>query len=225
MESITSGGLDKKTQPPPATDSSDSFAFITPRPHTSLTLHHHSMSISAVIKTTETSKLAVFAAGCFWGVEHIFRKNFNVPTQLVDVRVGYANGKADITNPNYKQVCTGQTDFAEAILVAYEPANVSYEQLVDFFFRIHDPTTVNSQGPDVGTQYRSGVYTTDEDQLRIANAVKNKFQQEWYPTKQIATTVEPLRAFFDGETYHQEYLFKNTDGYACPTHFVREKPQ
>lgn len=183
------------------------------------------MTISADIKTTETSKLAIFAAGCFWGVEHIFRKHFDVPSQIVDVRVGYANGLDKIINPTYEQVKTNTTNFAEVVLISFEPAKVSYEELTTFFFRIHDPTTLNSQGPNVGTQYRSAIFTVDEDQQRIANAVKSTFQKEWYPSKKIETVVEPLRNFFDAETYHQEYLFKNPDGYACPTHYIREKPQ
>lgn len=182
------------------------------------------MNIVSGTKKTETSKYAVFAAGCFWGVEHIFRKHFAVPSQLVDVRVGYANGDDSIHGPTYKQVCTGETKFAEAVLISYEPSTVSFKQLVEFFFRIHDPTTANAQGPDVGTQYRSGVFTLDAEQDAIARDVRDHMQKEWYKNTPIVTVVEGLRTFYDAETYHQLYLDKNTDGYTCPTHFLREKP-
>lgn len=184
-----------------------------------------SARIVSAIKTSETSCYAVFAAGCFWGVEHIFRKYFKVPTEILDIKVGYANGKSNIINPTYKQVCTGETDFAESVLISFEPDQVSYEKLVEFFFKIHDPTTVNSQGPDIGTQYRSGIYTLDSKQQEIAESVKNSMQINWYKTKHIVTNIETLKNFYDAETYHQMYLNKNVDGYTCPTHYLRENPE
>ncbi|KGK37793.1 hypothetical protein JL09_g3037 [Pichia kudriavzevii] len=170
-------------------------------------------NIVSKIKTTESSQLAAFAAGCFWGVEHIFRKHFNVPDQIVDIKVGYANGKEDIHSPSYKAVCTGATNFAEAVLVSYEPSRVSYKELTEFFFRIHDPTTLNSQGPDVGTQYRSGIYYTTPEQQDVAQRVKDVFQREWYKDSKIVTNIEPLKSFYDAEEYHQLYLHVNKDGY------------
>lgn len=182
------------------------------------------MNIVSNITKNESSKLAVFAAGCFWGVEHMFLKHFQIPEQIIDVRVGYANGKSNITNPTYKQVCTGETDFAEAVLISYNPSKITYEQLTEFFFRIHDPTTVNAQGPDIGTQYRSGIYTTSEDDVKTAQSVFNKFSK-WYAPSNVVTTIEPLKSFYDAETYHQRYLINNTNGYTCPTHYLRDAPK
>lgn len=183
------------------------------------------MSVVSTIKTTDTSRFAVFAAGCFWGVEYNYRKYFQFPSQILDIKVGYANGRENIANPSYKQVCTGETDFAEAVLISYEPSQTSYKDLVDFFFRIHDPTTLNSQGPDMGTQYRSGIFTTDDEQKKIAEAVKDTFQKEWYKNKRIVTEIEDFRSFYDAETYHQLYLNKHTERTTCETHFYREKPE
>lgn len=184
-----------------------------------------SPKIVSAIKTSETSRHAVFAAGCFWGVEHIFRKYFTIPTEILDIKVGYANGNNNLVDPTYKEVKTGTIGFAEAVLISYEPSKVSYEKLVEFFFKIHDPTTINQQGPDIGTQYRSGIYTLDSDQYAIAQLFKEKMQKEWYKEKNVVTIVEELKNFYDAETYHQKYLIKNTDGYACPTHYLREMPK
>lgn len=181
-------------------------------------------NIVSKIKTTESLQLAAFAAGCFWGVEHIFRKHFNVPDQIVDIKVGYANGKEDIHSPSYKAVCTGATNFAEAVLVSYEPSRVSYKELTEFFFRIHDPTTLNSQGPDVGTQYRSGIYYTTPEQQDVAQRVKDVFQREWYKTTPIVTEIQPLKNFYDAEEYHQMYLDVNNLNLNCAAHYLRDRP-
>jgi peptide-methionine (S)-S-oxide reductase len=183
------------------------------------------MNIVSTIKTTDTSKYVAFAAGCFWGVEHIFRKHFQISSQIVDIKVGYANGNSSITNPSYRQVCSGETNYAEAVLISYEPSNVSFQELTEFFFRIHDPTTLNQQGNDIGTQYRSGIFTSDSEQNKIAHSVKDKMQKEWYPNERISTVIEDLKNFYDAEAYHQLYLDKNVNGYQCPTHFLRQKPQ
>lgn len=182
------------------------------------------MSITSSIKKTETSDLAVFAAGCFWGVEHIFRKHFTVPQQIVDIKVGYANGAKELVNPSYEQVKTGNTKYAESVLISYEPSKISYKELVEFFFKIHDPTTLNFQGPDIGTQYRSGVFTFNDEQKKTALQVKDNMEKEWYPGQRIATVIEDLKNFYDAEHYHQLYLDINPNGYACPTHYIRQKP-
>lgn len=180
------------------------------------------MSVSPTIANTATLRLVTVAAGCFWGVEHVFNKHFK-SKGLVDAKVGYANGNGN--SATYKSVCTGTTNFAEALQISYEPSAVSLETLLDFFFRIHDPTTVNLQGPDRGTQYRSAIFPHSAEDLAVAEKVRARFQKEWYPTQKIATVIEPIKVWFDAEDYHQQYLDKNPGGYECPTHFVRTKPK
>lgn len=180
--------------------------------------------VSPTLKTTPTSKLITVAAGCFWGVEKVISKYFN-GKGLVDAKVGYANGNKGESNVTYQKVCLGSTNFAEALQIAYEPSQTSLRDILDIFFRIHDPTTVNSQGPDVGTQYRSGIFVHSQEDLEVAEQVKKQFQEEWYPNHTIVTKIEPLELWFDGEDYHQQYLEKNPTGYECPTHFLRTKPK
>lgn len=189
------------------------------------------MKIVSTLRKTESSQLAVFACGCFWGVEQLFRRQF---PGLVDVRVGYASAEANDDNssqqqqqqtPSYEMVCSGKTTFAESIAVAYEPSTVSYESLVDFFFRMHDPTSGNSQGNDVGRQYRSALFTLDKTQQEVGKTVRERFQKEWYPHKPITTTIDALAVFVDGEQYHQRYLDKNPNGYHCAAHYIRHAPE
>lgn len=182
------------------------------------------VNIVSEIKKTDTSKYAVFAAGCFWGVEHLFRQNFAIPSQIIDVRVGYANGNDTVVNPSYEEVCTSTTNCAESVLISYEPANISYQQLVEFFFKMHDPTTVNCQGPNVGTQYRSAIFTVDEEQSVIAHYIQDQFQKSWYQDTPVVTVIEDLRSFYDAETYHQQYFHKNPQVSLCPSHFLRDEP-
>lgn len=182
------------------------------------------MIVSPTIKTTATSQLVTVAAGCFWGVEHVFNKYFK-GKGLVDVKVGYANGRKDVGAVGYRDVCSGLTNFAEALQISYEPAQVSLADLLDIFFRIHDPTTVNSQGPDQGTQYRSALFMHNTDDLKAAEEVKARFQKTWYPNDKIVTQIEPIEIWYDAEDYHQKYLDKNPGGYECPTHFLRMAPK
>jgi peptide-methionine (S)-S-oxide reductase len=141
---------------------------------------------------------AVFGAGCFWGVEEDFRTKEGV----VDTEVGYAGGASEDTN--YEKVCTGDTGHAEVVRVFFNKDKVSYEQLVDFFFKIHDPTTLNMQGPDRGSQYRSAIfYTTDEQRVTAEKAV-----EELSFEKDIVTEVTPKTTYIVGEEYHQKYLLK-----------------
>lgn len=166
---------------------------------------------------TPPFELATFAAGCFWGVEHIFNKYMGHGKGIIDTAVGYSGG--DKSNPSYREVCTGNTHHAEALQVLFDPSKVSYEHLVDFFFRIHDPTQLNRQGPDLGTQYRSAVFTMNQTQQKNAEAVKQQFQKRY--TDRIVTEVLPIVNWFDAEDYHQHYLVKNPEGYECPTHYLR----
>lgn len=181
-------------------------------------------SVSSALKTTPTSSLITLAAGCFWGVEKVFRRYFG-NQGIIDIKVGYANGIPTVGNVNYEKVCSGSTDFVESIQISYESSQVTLEKLLDTFFRMHDPTTVNAQGPDVGTQYRSAIMTHDEKSQKLAWDVKEKMQTEWYPNHKIVTIIEPIKIWYDAEEYHQEYLKKNPGGYECPSHFLRTKPK
>ncbi len=143
---------------------------------------------------------ATFAAGCFWGVEARFRA---IPG-VVDVQVGYTGGHVD--NPNYRQVCHDDTGHAEAVEVTFDPERITYEQLVSAFFSMHDPTTPNRQGPDVGSQYRSAIFTHDDRQQQIAERVRDAIQPAL--PRPIVTEIVPAKTFWRAEEYHQRYLEK-----------------
>jgi peptide methionine sulfoxide reductase msrA/msrB len=149
---------------------------------------------------TET---ATFAAGCFWGVESAFRQ---VPG-VVDAMVGYTGGT--VTNPTYRQVCSHRTGHAEAVQVTFDPAKVTYEKLLEVFFKMHDPTQVNRQGPDVGDQYRSAVFYHDEAQKAAAEKVKAEMEKSGRFKAPIATRIVPAVTFYRAEEYHQRYFEKN----------------
>ena len=147
------------------------------------------------------TKLAIFAAGCFWGIEEKFLSTHGV----LDTEVGYIGG---ITNePSYHDVCSGETGHAEAVRVKFDEDVVSYDELVDLFFKIHDPTSLNRQGPDIGTQYRSEIFCLDDDQYLIADAMKRKFNKETYNNK-IVTSISMADNFWIAEEYHQKYVRK-----------------
>ncbi len=143
---------------------------------------------------------AMFGGGCFWGIEEEFR---NVPGVL-DTKVGYSGG--DTENPTYKKVCSGMTGHAEVALVTYDPEKVSYEELLDTFWNIHDPTTLNLQGPDIGTQYRSVIFYFDDSQLEKATLSKDDLQQR--SSREIVTQIKPAGKFWKAEEYHQRYRQK-----------------
>ena len=143
---------------------------------------------------------ATFAAGCFWGVEADFR---DIPGVL-DAEAGYVGGTTQ--NPSYRDVCTGTTGHAEAVRVTFDADAVSYDTLLDAFWSLHDPTQVNRQGPDVGTQYRSAVFYEDEAQRAAAEASKVRAQTRF--SRPIATQILPAATFFRAEDYHQRYLEK-----------------
>lgn len=143
---------------------------------------------------------ATFAAGCFWGVEATFR---SIPG-VISTRVGYTGGT--LTNPTYKDVCTDRTGHAEAVEITYDPARVSYEDLLKVFWQNHDPTTLNRQGPDVGTQYRSAVFYHSPEQEAAARASKDQVQKS--SRRPIVTEIIPAADFWQAEGYHQQYLEK-----------------
>ena len=146
---------------------------------------------------------ATFGAGCFWGVESAFRQVKGV----TDAVVGYMGGT--LKSPTYKQVCTDRTGHAEVCEVSFDPAQISYEKLVTIFFKIHDPTQVNRQGPDYGTQYRSAIFFQNPEQEKIARAVKERLQASGKYKKPIATEITAASDFWRGEEYHQNYFKKN----------------
>ena len=145
---------------------------------------------------------ADFGAGCFWGVEATFREIDGV----VDVSVGYQGGQT--ADPTYKQVCTDSTGHAEVVEVEYDPAKVSYDKLLDVFWQSHDPTQINRQGPDVGTQYRSVIFFYTPEQEAAARASKAKWDASGKLRRPIATQIEPAPPFYRAEEYHQQYLAK-----------------
>jgi peptide-methionine (S)-S-oxide reductase len=146
---------------------------------------------------------ATFGAGCFWGVEAAFRR---VPG-VIDAAVGYMGGT--LANPTYQDVCTDRTGHAEVVQVEYDPARVSYEDLLDVFFTIHDPTTLNRQGPDVGTQYRSVIFYHTPQQRDAAEAFKDQLQRSGRFRRPIVTAIEPAATFYRAEEYHQRYYEKH----------------
>ena len=145
---------------------------------------------------------ATFAAGCFWGVEATFRQ---VPG-VTSTRVGYTGGKTP--NPSYEDVCTDNTGHAEAIEITYDPTKVSYEQLLNVFWENHDPTTLNRQGPDWGTQYRSAIFFHSPDQESAAKSSKEELDHSGRFPNKIVTEILPAATFYPAEDYHQQYLEK-----------------
>jgi peptide-methionine (S)-S-oxide reductase len=145
---------------------------------------------------------AIFAAGCFWGVEATFRQ---IPG-VIATRVGYIGGKTQ--NPTYKDVCSDETGHAEAVEVEYDPGKVSYEKLLDAFWENHDPTQLNRQGPDYGSQYRSAIFFTTPEQEKEAKASKEAREKSGAYRKPIVTQIVPEVAFYPAEDYHQQYLEK-----------------
>lgn len=147
-------------------------------------------------------KKATFGAGCFWGIEEAFRR---IPG-VIETAVGYSGGNT--SEPTYHDVCSGTTNHTEVVEVTYDPAQVSYDQLLDVFWTIHDPTTLNRQGPDHGTQYRSAVYTHDPEQHAQAEASKAGQEASGKFRRPIVTEITPASTFWRAEDYHQQYLAK-----------------
>jgi peptide-methionine (S)-S-oxide reductase len=154
---------------------------------------------------------ATFAAGCFWGVEANFRRVKGV----IATAVGYTDGHFE--DPTYKDVCTGKTGHAEAVDILFDPAVISYEQLLEVFWNIHDPTTPNRQGPDIGTQYRSAIFHHNEEQKATAIASKERVQNSGKFKKPTVTEIVPASTFYRAEEYHQQYFEKGGVG-GCMIH-------
>jgi peptide-methionine (S)-S-oxide reductase len=150
----------------------------------------------------ESVQKATFGAGCFWGVEALFRK---VPGVMNAVS-GYTGGTLE--NPTYEEVCQSETGHAEAVEVSYDPALVGYERLLEIFWNNHNPTTLNEQGPDHGTQYRSVIFYHDEEQRKLAEASKQKVEQSGKWSQPIVTEIVPAEVFYQAEEYHQRYFEK-----------------
>jgi len=172
----------------------------------SLVFYEQGQELPDGAKPVETAT-AYFAGGCFWGIEHYLEMGPGV----IDVVSGYMQGKVD--NPTYKQVVYEDTGHAEAVKVVFDPSVITYERLLEAFFVMHDPTQLNRQGPDVGTQYRSGVYTTSDAQLKAAQKYKDELEASGKFKRPIVTEIEPAKTFWVAEDYHQDYI-ANT-GRAC----------
>ena len=148
------------------------------------------------------TQTAIFAAGCFWGVEAAFRQVEGV----ISTEVGYVGGT--VVSPTYEQVCSGRTGHAEAVKVEYDPSRVSYDGLLNVFWENHDPTTLNRQGPDIGAQYRSAIFFNTPDQESAARASKEALEQSGKHKKPIVTEVTAAPEFYRAEEYHQQYFEK-----------------
>ncbi len=162
---------------------------------------------------SNTMETATLAGGCFWGVEEILRQ---LPG-ITEITVGYTGGL--LKNPTYRDVSSGITGHAEAVELHYDPSKISYEEILRYFFRLHDPTTLNKQGNDTGTQYRSAIFYHDENQQKSAIKVKEEVNQSKKWPKPIVTEIVPAQEFYPAEGYHQDYLQKNPHGYTC--HYLR----
>jgi peptide methionine sulfoxide reductase msrA/msrB len=158
--------------------------------------------------------VATLAGGCFWGVQELIRKLPGV----IETSVGYSGGSTD--HPVYDQVHTGRTGHAEAVQIVYDPKVLSYESILRYFFRLHDPTTLNRQGNDRGTQYRSAIFFHDEEQRRIAERVKAEVDKSGKWPAKVVTEILPAGPWYPAESYHQDYLQKHPNGYTC--HYLRD---
>ena len=153
--------------------------------------------------------VAVLAGGCFWGVEHLIRDLVGV----IDTEVGYTGGSKE--DPGYRDITTGRTGHAEAVRIVFDPSKITYETILREFFRLHDPTTLNQQGNDRGTQYLSAIFVRDDEQREIAKRVRREIDEAGYWKAPIVTTIEDAGEWYDAESYHQDYLIKNPGGYNC----------
>jgi peptide methionine sulfoxide reductase msrA/msrB len=170
--------------------------------------------VKAGLVKAPVHETAILAGGCFWGMEEIIRK---IPG-VIKTTVGYAGGTA--ANPSYEEVCTGGTGHAEAIEVKFDSTRLSYEELLNYFFRMHDPTTPNRQHNDVGTQYRSAIFYTSDAQKQTAERVKTKWDKSGKFNRPIVTEITAAGKFYPAEEYHQKYLVKHPGGYTC--HVLRD---
>lgn len=155
------------------------------------------------------TEFATFGAGCFWCVEAVYKDLAGV----VSVESGYSGGTKE--NPTYKEVCSGATGHAEVCRIAYDPERISYEQLLEVFWKIHDPTTLNRQGEDVGTQYRSSIFHHNDEQKRIAEHYRKMLDESGAFDAPIVTEIVPFTKFWKAEEYHQNYFARNPDQAYC----------
>lgn len=171
----------------------------------------YSTMSAALINATEKIDTATFGTGCFWCTEALFEQLNGV----LKVESGYAGGK--VANPTYKAVCTGETGHAECVQIQYEPNKISYDELLEVFWQVHDPTTLNRQGADVGTQYRSVIFYHNDEQKRKAAHYKAELDKTGAFPKPIVTEIAPAAKFYPAEEYHQEYYAnnKNTNPYCA----------
>jgi len=170
--------------------------------------------VKAGLIKAPTHETAVLAGGCFWGMEEIIRK---IPG-VTRTTVGYSGGTT--ADPTYEDICAGGTGHAEAIEVVFDSSRLSYETLLDYFFRMHDPTTLNRQHNDVGTQYRSAIFYTSDAQKQAAERVKTRWDKSGKFNRPIVTEITAAKKFYSAEEYHQKYLIKNPGGYTC--HVLRD---
>jgi peptide methionine sulfoxide reductase msrA/msrB len=168
----------------------------------------------ALPKGVNAEEIALLAGGCFWGMEEIVRE---IPG-VVDTDVGYTGGRSE--RPTYDDVKTGQSGHAEAVRVVFDPTKISFEELLGYFFRMHDPTTRDRQGNDVGTQYRSAIFYRSAEQQRIAKKVRAEVDRSGKWPQPVVTEIVQAGSFWPAESYHQDYLQKHPSGYTC--HFLRE---
>jgi len=165
-------------------------------------LYRVQANISGLYRKKREMEKTTFGGGCFWGIEYAFRQVSGVK----EAPVGYAGGTTE--NPTYEQVCSGQTGHAEVVQVEFNPDEVTYKELLDLFWTIHDPTTLNRQGPDIGTQYRSVIYFHSLEQEQTAQLSIDALQKEGRFLNPIVTEVLPIDTFYMGEDYHQKYFEK-----------------
>ena len=157
----------------------------------------------------EGKSVATFAGGCFWCIEAAF----DLLEGVESVTSGYAGG--DVENPTYEEVCSGTTSHAEVVQVVYDPDAIEYADLLEVFFRVHDPTQLDRQGPDVGSQYRSAIFTHDERQQELAEAYVAELESVGAYDDPIVTEIEPIETFYEAEAYHQDFFEKNPDHPYC----------
>lgn len=169
----------------------------------------HIMENNMVVRTDPDT--ATFGAGCFWCVEAVFQQLKGV----LSVESGYSGGHT--SNPTYKEVCTGNTGHAETCQITYDPSLISFTELLEVFWKTHDPTTLNRQGGDIGTQYRSVIFYHNENQRRLAEEMKSKLDAARIWMDPVVTEITPFRKFYKAEAYHQEYYFQNTSQPYCAT--------
>lgn len=164
--------------------------------------------------SSPSTEIAIVAGGCFWGVEELLRQ---VPG-VIETEVGYTGGT--IANPSYNDVKTGRSGHAEAVRIEFDPTRITYTEILRLFFKLHDPTTLNRQGNDLGSQYRSAIFPQSDEQRTIAKAVIEEVNKSGRWTKSVVTRIEPAQTFYPAESEHQDYLQRHPDGYTC--HYWRD---